>query len=377
MDKQTAAKIKEYFVTHKEELLADLHELVSAESPSNNKEYANRGCDVLCGIAERRLGVKGKRFPQDKFADHVIFTIGAGPRKCLLVGHYDTVWDVGSKPTVFEGNIVKGPGIFDMKYGVISSIWSLKAVFDLKLPFDKTVYLLYNSDEEVGSPTSKPLILEYAKLCEAALILEPSFNGGIKTTRKGVGRVEINITGVASHSGSNYEAGISAIDEAAKIVAYLHSLTDLEKGTTVNVGKIEGGTRSNVVAAHCRLDVDFRVTTAGEGHRLIEKINSIKPSREGLGVEVTADLNRPPFEKTPGNAALYDKLVATAALMDIEIFDVATGGASDGNFTSYEGTPTIDGLGAVGDGGHADHEYVDVEKSLERTVLLSAYWVEL
>jgi len=377
MDKQAAAQIKEYFINHKKDILADLHELVVAESPSNNKEYANRCCDVLCGIVKQRLGALGKRFPQEEYGDHVLFQIGDGARKCLLVGHYDTVWDVGAKPTVFEDNIVKGPGIFDMKYGIISSIWSLKAVFDLQLPFDKTVYLLYNSDEEVGSLSSKPIILEYAKLCEAALILEPSFKGGIKTERKGVGKVEINITGLASHAGSNYEAGISAIDEAAKIIAYLHSLSDLQKGTTVNVGVINGGTRSNVVAANCYLDVDFRVKTAEESDKLLEKISSIKPSREGLSVEVKAELNRPPFEKTPANIALYKKLAEVASLMDIEIFEIATGGGSDGNFTSYEGVATIDGLGAVGDGSHAVHEYVDVDKSLERTVLLCAYWVEL
>lgn len=377
MDKQTAARIKEYFANHKEDILADLHELVIAESPSNNKEYANRCCDILCGIVKRRLGIEGKRFPQAEHGDHIIFQIGNGARKCLLIGHYDTVWDVGAKPTVFEGNIVKGPGIFDMKYGIISSIWSLKAVFDLQLPFDKTVYLLYNSDEEVGSLTSKPLILEYVKHCEAALILESSFKGGIKTERKGVGDVEIDITGLASHAGSNYEAGISAIDEAAKIITYLHSLTNLEKGTTVNVGIISGGTRNNVVAANCRLNVDFRVKTVEESDKLLEKINGIKPSREGLTVKINAELNRPPFEKTPGNMALYKKLAEVASLMDIEIFEVATGGGSDGNFTSYAGVATIDGLGAVGDGSHAMHEYVDVDKSLERTVLLCAYWVEL
>ncbi|MCL2564953.1 MAG: M20 family metallopeptidase [Defluviitaleaceae bacterium] len=378
MEKQLANQIKEYFITHKADLLADLHEFVAADSPSNDKEYANRCCDVLCGIVKRRLGVEGKRFPQEEFGDHVMFKIGDGGKKFILIGHYDTVWDVGAKPTVFEGNIVKGAGVFDMKYGIISSIWSLKAVFDLKLPFDdKTVYLLYNSDEEVGSPTSKPIILENAEQYEAALVLEPSFNGGIKTERKGVGTVDVHITGLASHSGSNHEAGISAIDEAARITGYLHSLTDYEKGTTVNVGIIKGGTRRNVVAAECSLTVDFRVKTAVEGDKLLEKISLIKPSREGIKLDIKANLERPPFEKTPGNMALYKKLEELAKDMDLEIFDIATGGASDGNFTSYAGIPTIDGLGAVGDGGHALSEYVDVEKSLERTVLLCGYWTKL
>ena len=377
MDKQIASRIKEYFAAHKEELIADLLELVNAESPSNNKEYANRCADTLCGIVERRLGVKGKRFPQEEFGDHLMFKVGEGERKVLLIGHYDTVWDVGAKPTVREGNIIKGSGVFDMKFGIISSIWSLKAVFDLGLAFDKTVYLLYNSDEEVGSPTSKPIMLENAEQYEAAVILEPAFQGGIKTERKGVGIIDINITGLASHSGSNYESGISAIDEAAKIIAYLHSLTDLEKGTTVNVGIINGGTRRNVVAAECHLGVDFRVRTAKEGDRLLESIFAIKPSRDGIKIQIDGGLNRPPFEKTPGNVALYKKLEETAAQMELEVFEIATGGASDGNFTSFAGIPTIDGMGAVGDGGHALSEYIDVEKSIERTVLLCGYWTKL
>jgi len=378
MEKQLANQIKEYFVTHKEDLLADLRELVTAESPSNNKEYANRCCDVLCGIVKRRLGAEGKRFPQEEFGDHVMFKIGEGARKFILIGHYDTVWDVGAKPIVFEGNIAKGSGIFDMKFGIISSIWSLKAVFDLKLPFDdKTVYLLYNSDEEVGSPTSKPIILENSEQYEAALVLEPSFNGGIKTERKGVGIVNVKITGLASHSGSNPEAGISAIDEAAKITQYLHSLNDFEKGTTVNVGIINGGTRRNVVAAECSMLVDLRVKTGLEGDKLLEKIALIKPSREGIKLDINASIERPPFEKTQGNMALYKKLQEAAEDMDIEIFDIATGGASDGNFTSFAGIPTIDGMGAVGDGGHALSEYIDIDKSIERTVLLCGYWTKL
>jgi len=376
MDKQTSNRIKEYFTTHKEELIADLIELVNAESPSNNKEYANRCCDVLCRIVEKRLGVTGKRFPQDEFGDHVMFKIGDGARKSLLIGHYDTVWDVGTKPTVREGNIIKGSGVFDMKFGIISSIWSLKAMFDLGLPLDRTVHLFYNSDEEVGSPTSKPIMLENSEQYESAVILEPAFRGGIKTERKGVGIIDITITGLASHAGSNYESGISAIDEAAKVVTYLHSLTDLEKGTTVSVGTINGGTKRNVVAAECSLLVDFRVRTSAEADRLLDALYSIKPSRDGLTVKVEGGLNRPPFEKTPGNVALYKKLQEVAAEMDIEIFEIATGGASDGNFTSYAGIATIDGMGAVGDGAHALTEYIDVDASLERTMLLCGYWAK-
>jgi len=375
MDKQTAARIKEYFALNKEEFVSDLLALVNAESPSNNKEYANRCCDTLCAIVENRLGITGKRFPQDVYGDHVMFKVGNGARNVILIGHYDTVWDVGSKPTIRDGNIIKGSGVFDMKFGIISSIWSLKAMADLGIALDKTVHLLYNSDEEVGSPSSKPIMLENSELYETAVILEPAYKGGIKTERKGVGIVDIHITGLASHAGSNYESGISAIDEAAKIVSYLHSLTDLEKGTTVSVGTINGGTKRNVVAAECSLSVDFRVKTSSESERLMKSLFDIKPSRDGITIRVDGDLNRPPFEKTPGNVALYKKVEEIAAQMGIDVFEIATGGASDGNFTSFAGIPTIDGMGAVGDGAHALDEYIELDKSLERTVLLCGYWI--
>jgi len=375
MDKQTVARIKEYFALNKEEFVSDLLELVNAESPSNNKEYANRCCDTICAIVEKRLGVTGKRFPQENLGDHVMFKVGNGPRNVILIGHYDTVWDVGTKPTVREGNIIKGSGVFDMKFGIISSIWSLKAMTDLGIALDKTVHLFYNSDEEIGSPTSKPIMLENAEQYETAVILEPAYKGGIKTERKGVGIVDIHITGLASHAGSNYESGISAIEEAAKVVQYLHSLTDLEKGTTVSVGTINGGTKRNVVAAECSLHVDFRVKTSVEGDRLMKCLSDIKPSRDGITIKVEGDLNRPPFEKTPGNVALYKKIEEIAAQMNLEVFEIATGGASDGNFTSFAGIPTIDGMGAVGDGAHALDEYIELDKSLERTVLLCGYWI--
>ena len=375
MEKQTVASINEYFITNKEEFVADLLELVNAESPSNNREYANRCCDTLCAIVKKRLGVTGKRFPQDEYGDHVMFKVGNGARNILLIGHYDTVWDVGSKPTVHEGDIIKGSGVFDMKFGIISSIWSLKAMADLGIELDKTVHLFYNSDEEVGSPSSKPIMLESAELYESAVILEPAYRGGIKTERKGVGIVDVHITGLASHAGSNYESGISAIDEAAKIISYLHSLTDLEKGTTVSGGIISGGTKRNVVAAECSLSVDFRVKTSFESDRLTKSLFDIKPSRDGIKIKVEGDLNRPPFEKTAGNVALYKKVEEIAAQMGIEVFEIATGGASDGNFTSFAGIPTIDGMGAVGDGAHALDEYIELDKSLERTVLLCGYWI--
>ena len=374
MEKSTAHSIRQYFEDHCEELIADFLKLVEAESPSTDKSAANRCCDVLCAIVERRLGAGGTRFPTEIYGDHVRFEVGNGPRKMLLIGHYDTVWDVGSKATSREGDVVRGPGCFDMKYGIISSIWSLKAVADLGLNCDKTVHLFYNSDEEVGSETSMPIALKNPEQYEVAVILEPSHHAGIKTERKGVGGFEITIGGIASHAGGDPEKGVSAIDEAARITHLLHSMTNFETGTTLNVGVIRGGTRSNVVAAKCVMEVDLRVRTAQEGERVVAAVHAIKPSREGLTVDIKGGLERPPFERTPGNMALYGKLEGIAADMGIEIFEIAVGGGSDGNFTSALGIPTLDGMGAVGDGGHAESEHVLLAQSLERTMLLTGFW---
>ncbi len=376
MDKQTAEKIKLYFKENREALVNDLLELVKADSPTGDVESCNKCADLLCDMVKDRLGIDTVRLPQENFGDHIVFETGSGDREILLIGHYDTVWPVGSKETTCDGNIVKGPGCFDMKYGDISLIWALKAINDLGLPLNKKVKVVYNSDEEVGSVTSKPIILDMVSNCAAAIILEPSSDGALKTVRKGVGMITVEIEGIPSHSGADFTKGVSAIDEAAKIITYLHSLTDLEAGTTVNVGMVSGGTARNVVAAACNLLVDFRVSTAAAAKDLMEKISAIKPSREGIKLKVVGDMNRPPFERTPGNVMVYKFAEKIAADMGFEISEVAVGGGSDGNFTSFAGIPTLDGVGAVGDGGHAWHEYTDIDKSLERTALLCGFLSE-
>ena len=376
MDKLTAEKIKLYFKENREALVNDLILLMNADSPTGNVEACNKCADVLCGLIKDRLGVEATRIPQEKFGDHITFETGSGDESMLLIGHYDTVWPVGAKETTYDGNIVKGAGCFDMKYGDISIIWALKAISDLGIPLKNKIKVVYNSDEEFGSLTSKPIILNMVKGCKAAVVLEPASEGALKTERKGVGMITVDIEGIPSHAGTDYTKGVSAIDEAAKIVSYLHSLTDLEKGTTVNVGMISGGTARNVVAAACTLKVDFRVTTAAAAEELSEKVNAIRPSREGIKLNVSFELNRPPFERTPGNVMVYEFAGKLAADLGYEISEIAVGGGSDGNFTSFEGIPTLDGLGSIGAGGHAWHEYTDIDKSLERTAILCGFLTE-
>ena len=378
MKQQTADAIKQYFSDHYEEFLSDFMKLLRAESPSNNKAAGEACAKVLSEIVWDRLAVKPLVYEQEDYAPHLRFTVGSGKRRVLLMGHYDTVWDVGSKPISCENGIVRGPGCFDMKCGLISAIWSLKAAADLQLPMnDLSVDLFFNSDEEPGSTTSNPIYMANIQDYCAAIVLEPSHDGGIKTERKGNGDFRIEITGTAAHAGVDHAKGRSAIGEAARIITYLHSLTNYETGTTLNVGIIEGGTRRNVVAANCAMVVDMRMCTQSVGEEVVRKVYALKPSRDGIGIKISGGINRPAMEKTPQNTALYQKLQSLAADMDIEVHEVSVGGCSDGNFISAAGIATLDGMGAVGAGAHAENEYVDMKKSLERTMLLCGLLSEL
>ncbi|MBQ4539532.1 MAG: M20/M25/M40 family metallo-hydrolase [Oscillospiraceae bacterium] len=377
MNKQTAEMIKSYFTEHREEIVADMIRLINVESPSRDKENANRCADELCKLIKERLGIEGKRFPQQNRGDHMVFEWGSGERTVIAVGHYDTVWPIGAKPTEYEGDILKGSGSSDMKCGIVSEIWILKAITDLGLPCDKKVKMFFNSDEELGSMSSKDLILEHGKGCEAAFIFEPAQNGCLKTQRKGLGSFAVEITGKASHAGSAFENGISAINEAAKVIEYLNSLVDLERGTTVSVGIISGGTARNVVAANCRMEVDYRVRTMDDYYSLMEKIKALTPSRDGIKIDITFMSARPPFERTAGTAALYDKLCEVAEVMEAEVAEMASGGGSDGNFLSAAGIATLDGMGTIGGGEHAVTEHINVPKSLERAALICAFLSEM
>jgi glutamate carboxypeptidase len=247
-----------------------------------------------------------------------------------------------------------------MKYGDMQALWGLRLVVEAGAAKDKTFVFLGNSDEEVGSPTSRPIIERLARQSECVFVLEPSVGaeGAIKLWRKGVGMYHLEVEGVASHAGADPEKGRSAVLELAHQVVDLHTLNDPARGTTVNVGTVRGGTRRNVVAAHAEAEIDLRVRTADEARRVDARIRNRPTHVAGTSVRVTGELNRPPMEETEASRRLYALAQRLAADEGFDLPAGGTGGASDGNFTAAVGVPTLDGLGAVGDGGHADHEHV-------------------
>ena len=367
-------KILDYLQQHEAEIYADLEEYVRAESPSNNKELADKCSQVIEKLMKERLGLTGERFPQEKFGDHMTFVLGDQPEQTLMLCHYDTVWSPGRLPIYKEGNEFHGPGILDMKGGLIIAIWALKALGELGIPLDKRVRILCNSDEEVGSETSRPYIEKYAKESKAVLCCEPAeaVTGYLKSARKGIGGYKMYITGRAAHAGNHHEDGISAAEEAARQTIFIHSLTDYSKGTTLNVGHIVAGERSNVVAESALLEIDLRVTNMAEAQRIDGILKNIKPILPGIQLRVEGGLGRPPMEQTPENRRLFDICVQAGKALDQDIQGVAAGGGSDGNFTSALGIPTLDGLGPVGAAPHAAIEHIEMDKYLPRIALVAS-----
>jgi glutamate carboxypeptidase len=275
-------------------------------------------------------------------------------------------------PVKIEEGRLHGPGTLDMKGGVTQMLFALRALRDLELEPSVTPVVFVNSDEEVGSPDSKPYVRMLARRVSRAFVLEPSLgiDGKIKTARKGVGRFEISIRGRASHAGLNPEAGASAILELSHVIQQLHALNDPERGTTINVGVIDGGIRPNVVAASARASVDARVATVQDGRRLEEAVYGIQPTTPGVELEITGGIRVAPLERTPRNRLLWESAKSLGAELGFELEEAMAGGGSDGNTTSQY-TATLDGLGCVGDGAHADHEHIVIDPSVDRCALLA------
>ncbi|UUZ86666.1 M20/M25/M40 family metallo-hydrolase [Paenibacillus sp. P26] len=255
----------------------------------------------------------------------------------------------------------------------MQALWAVKACRELKIPFNKRIVFLCTSDEEVGSGTSRDLIEREAVRSRAVLVPEPAaaHTGSLKTARKGVGRFEIKITGRAAHAGNHHQDGISAVQEMAHHILFLHSLTDYELGTTLNVGVARGGSTENVVAEQAELGVDLRISRISEGERISKIIYGLKPHSEGITLQVSGGVNRPPMEKTAGNEQLFRLAQASASELGFPLTEEAVGGGSDGNFTTALGIPTLDGLGAMGAGIHAEHEHVEIDRLPVRVALMA------
>jgi glutamate carboxypeptidase len=352
-------------VTVIEQLLADVRALVECESPSSDLAAVARSAEVVAQVGTTRLGVPPERLVVDG-RTHLRWRLGSGPSRVLLVGHHDTVWPLGSlanRPCTVEDGVLRGPGCFDMKTGLAMAFHAAAGL--------SGVTLLVTGDEELGSPSSRRLIEEEARWASAALVLEASADGGaLKTERKGVSLYDVRVTGRAAHAGLEPERGVNATVELAHQVMAIAALGDAETGTTVTPTAAWAGTTTNTVPAAGTIAVDVRVRTLAEQERVDRAMHALRPVLPGAALEVLGGPNRPPLE-AGDSAELYARACEIARRVGLPaLSSAAVGGASDGNFTAGVGTPTLDGLGAVGGGAHADDEHVLVEMIGPRTVLL-------
>lgn len=374
---EESARTLEHVRGMRDEFIEFVSRLCEIESPTDRPRTQAAVHDVLTPALEA-LGFDVEIVDGLRGGDHLL----ASPRHHvegtatqLLVGHTDTVWPLGTlqrMPVQVEDGRLHGPGTLDMKGGLTIMIFALRALRELDLWPDLDPVLFINSDEEVGSPDSKRHVERLARSASRALILEPSMgaDGRIKTARKGVGRFEIAIRGRAAHAGLEPEAGASAIVELAEVVRRLDGMNDPERGTTVNVGVVAGGTRANVVAAGARAVVDARVATAAQGEALEEQIHALRAVTPGVSLSIDGGFRVSPLERTPRNVRLWERARSVGAALGMDLQDVLAGGGSDGNTTSLY-TATLDGLGCVGDGAHADHEHIVIDASLDRCALLA------
>lgn len=367
-----------YFRQQNTALLDTIEQLVTLESPSDVKAAVDRVSTVLASrFAE--LGGKVTIHKAEKFGNHlqVDFSSRSDRQPVLLLGHMDTVYPVGTiskMPFRVSKGRIWGPGVFDMKAGIALALHVIEALLrwnDGAPPRSTTLLLV--SDEEVGSTSSRQITEKLATQAEAVLVLEPAAgpNGAVKTARKGIGEYALRVEGVAAHSGLDFEKGHSAVLELSRQILRLGEMVDLERGTTMNVGKISGGGRVNVVPAEASASIDLRVRTKTDGERVHRKLMSMRPFDRKCKVTVTGTLNRPPMERTAGTAALYKKAAQVANELGWKLGEASVGGGSDGNFTAGLGIPTLDGLGAVGDGAHSAHESVVISELPKRAALLA------
>jgi glutamate carboxypeptidase len=351
--------------------------LVEAESPSAHPEYHDSVRRILAsalmdtGYVAREPGaVRGVRHV---FARPAVRHRDRGVQ--LLLGHFDTVWPIGTigeRPFAMNGKAIRGPGVFDMKGGLAQIVFALRALRELGLDPPLTPLVLINADEEIGSRTSSSYIRLLARRAERAFVLEPAMgaNGDIKTERKGIGRFTVTVFGKAAHAGLDPEGGASAILELSHVIQALFALNDPDKGITVNVGTVDGGIQPNVIAPHSTAVVDVRVPTVASGRAIEKAIHAIEPTTPGVRLHIEGRIGRPSMEATPRNVALWQQARKLGAELGLELRPSRAGGGSDGNTTSQY-TATLDGLGPVGDGAHAEHEYLDIDKTLERAALLT------
>jgi glutamate carboxypeptidase len=378
---EVAPHVRAELEPKRQEMVDLLGRLVNIESPSDDRAGLDRFADTLIklfgefgsiqeiadsGGRHLRLAVDGA----DATAEHAV-----------ALCHYDTVWSKGTLDripfSVDADGVARGPGCFDMKGGMVVLFYALRALQSRGLRPKRALRVLFTSDEEVGSPTSRSVIEQTARGAGVAYVLESPLPGGtLKTARKGTGDYHVRITGRAAHAGVEPQKGISATQELAQQILALHALNDYASGTTINVGVVHAGTRPNVVAAEAEAHVDVRVQTLAEADRIDAAIRGLKPRLPGAILDIDGGLNRPPMERSPAMATLFLRARDIAASMSVDLQEGSTGGGSDGNFTAALGIPTLDGLGPEGEGAHAAHEHVLTESFPRRAALVAGLLVE-
>lgn len=373
-----------WMALHRADMVADLTAYVSQETPSDDKKLLAAGLAWVEEWLEDRIGSPAARqlVEGGKWGDTLVLDYPSDSRAegwITALCHYDTVWSAGTLrdwPVTVEGDHFSGPGAFDMKGGLVQLVWALHAASELGLP-RPNVRLVLNGDEEVGSPASRPVIEAEVVRGDAVLVFEASANGALKTARKGVGIFQVRATGKEAHAGLDPEIGASAIDEIARVILQLHGESDLARGTTVNVGLVRGGTRTNVKAGSATAELDVRVSSETEARRIDSVLGALTPRSREAALAVTGGWNRPVMARSEQTAQLYGEAKRVADRLGFPLPETSVGGASDGNFAAALGLPVLDGLGAVGDGAHARHEWISIDGMLERTCLAAGLFAVL
>jgi len=369
-------QILAWLTARQDEMIASVREVVVRESPTQDKH----ACDELCAHLASEFACLGgaiRIHRQPTAGNHLQVNFAPASRRppLLLLGHFDTVYDAGTlekMPWRQERGRLYGPGVFDMKSGIVQMMFALWALRETAGGLPRPVKVLLVSDEEMGSVSSRAITEKLAKQCAAVLVCEPSGPGGaLKTARKGVGSFTLKVTGKPAHSGLDFEKGQSAIVELAHQIQAIARLTDLERGVTLNVGVIRGGTRTNVVAGEAVAELDLRVAHKDHGAEMERRIRELRPVNPHCKLKIEGGINRPPLERTEQVATLFAVARKTARELGFALREVAVGGGSDGNFTAGIGIPTLDGLGAVGDGAHAANEHVVAAELPHRAALLA------
>lgn len=376
-DGEVVAGLRRWLEDHLPEALEDLRAYVEVETPSQDRAALDAGLAHVESWLDARLGpaTASRRVDGGEHGDVLVRDVagaGEGP-PVLLLAHYDTVWPrgtLGDMPFAVDGDVITGPGVFDMKCGLVQVVWAVLVLRHLGVPHPP-LRLLLNGDEEIGSPASRPVIEEEARLAREVLVLEASAGGALKTARKGVGLFEVHLTGVEAHAGLDPTAGASAVSALARVVAQLDDAADLEAGTSVNVGLVGGGTGANVTAGRAWGRLDVRVTGEAEQRRVEGVLAHLDTGDPRIALEVRGEWNRPVMERSAATGELFARARAAGAALGLELEETSVGGASDGNFAAAVGAAVLDGLGAVGGGAHARHEHATVSGLLERTALLA------